>query len=96
VVVLYLRNGATPVINVTKMRKVRRILREEASMYRITLAAFVSICAIAGAQAQTPLGGTIPVTVDNILRAETDNYFATNTKDGGLGKLIHLGLGPRS
>jgi hypothetical protein len=40
----------------------------------------------AAAQAQN----TIPVTVDNFIRAETDRYFAVNTKEaGGVGKFHH-------
>jgi hypothetical protein len=31
----------------------------------------------------------VPVTVDNFVRAETDNYLAINAKEGGIGKLSH-------
>jgi hypothetical protein len=32
---------------------------------------------------------TVPVTVDNFARAETDNYLAVNAAEGGVGKLSH-------
>jgi hypothetical protein len=32
---------------------------------------------------------TVPVTVDNFVRAESDRYFADNVKRGGLGKFRH-------
>jgi len=38
-------------------------------------------------QAQTP--GTIPVTADNFPRAESDLYFSSIVKEGGLGKFVH-------
>ena len=42
------------------------------------------------AQAQTPSTGTIPVTVDNFIRAETDLYFGgVALKEGGFGKFEH-------
>src|SRR3974377_1137373 len=43
----------------------------------------------AHAQSPSPRGNTVPVTVDNFQRAETDNYFAKFGKDGGFGKLNH-------
>jgi hypothetical protein len=58
---------------------------------------FQVILALVGAtvtaQAQNtapPPGAVVPVTVDNFIRAETDNYLAINAKDaGGVGKLAH-------
>jgi hypothetical protein len=49
-----------------------------------------AMCVIAGAvQAQQP-GATVPVTVDNFIRAETDLYLGNGVKDsGGIGKLGH-------
>ena len=45
---------------------------------------------IAAAQAQTPPDKTIPVTVENFIRAETDLYFsAVALKEGGFGKFEH-------
>ncbi|UVF21621.1 DUF1254 domain-containing protein [Microvirga terrae] len=42
------------------------------------------------ALAEAPANGTIPVTVDNFTRAETDLYFATPVKQaGGTGKFYH-------
>ncbi|MDZ5453478.1 DUF1254 domain-containing protein [Labrys sedimenti] len=51
--------------------------------------AFASIALTGGAFAQAP-NSTMPVTVDNFLRAETDHYLAMNAKViGGLGKFQH-------
>lgn len=41
------------------------------------------------AHAQSGSSTAVPVTVDNFVRAETDNYLATNAKEAGLGKLSH-------
>ena len=41
---------------------------------------------ISAAQAQTT-AGTVPVTVDNFTRAESDLYLGNIVKDGGFGKL---------
>jgi hypothetical protein len=52
----------------------------------------VSLCLIflpAMAHAQSGSSTAVPVTVDNFVRAETDNYLATNAKEAGLGKLSH-------
>ena len=54
----------------------------------------LSILAVAGvliapAQAQTPPDKTIPVTVNNFIRAETDMYLANISKGGGFGKFSH-------
>lgn len=45
----------------------------------------LALTAIRAAQAQS----TVPVTVDNFIRAESDMYAANLTKEGGLGKLNH-------
>jgi hypothetical protein len=59
-------------------------------MVRNVLTALISLCVVAGAYAQSPPSAAVPVTVDNFVRAETDNYLAINAKDaGGVGKLIH-------
>jgi hypothetical protein len=43
-----------------------------------------------GAFAQSPTGNAIPVTADNVVRAETDLYFGNAVKDaGGTGKFFH-------
>jgi len=47
---------------------------------------------LAAAQASTPAAQPAAgptVTMDNFTRAETDNYFATFVKEGGLGKVAH-------
>src|ERR1700733_8530288 len=41
------------------------------------------------ARAQSPSNASVPVTVDNFARAETDNYLATNAKEAGIGRLGH-------
>ncbi len=52
------------------------------------LAAFTLTLAAAG-HAQSPAGDTVPVTVDNFIRAESDLYFSNIAKDGGFGKFTH-------
>ncbi len=52
----------------------------------------VSLCLIflpAIARGQSPSSAAVPVTVDNFVRAETDNYLATNAKENGIGRLGH-------
>jgi hypothetical protein len=50
----------------------------------------VALTAVAAAQAQSPAGQPVPVTVDNFIRAETDMYFAVTIKQaGGIGKFEH-------
>jgi hypothetical protein len=52
----------------------------------------VSLCLIflpVMAHAQSPSNASVPVTVDNFARAETDNYLATNAKEAGIGRLGH-------
>jgi hypothetical protein len=46
------------------------------------------LCLAPLARAQTP-ADTVPVTVKNFPRAESDNYLAINVKKAGLGKLAH-------
>jgi hypothetical protein len=45
-------------------------------------------CLVPPARAQSP-ADTVPVTVQNFTRAESDNYLATNVKKSGLGRLAH-------
>jgi hypothetical protein len=52
----------------------------------LALAATVAVPNIAHAQ---PSGNTVPVTVDNFVRAESDRYFGVVNKEGGFGKLFH-------
>src|ERR1700733_8102268 len=54
----------------------------------------LTFAAIGGAQAQTaapaPGASTVPVTVDNFTRAESDLYFhSIAIKEGGFGKFFH-------
>jgi hypothetical protein len=51
-------------------------------------AGFLLVMVSSFALAQTPAGGVIPVTADN-LRAETDMYLAMFSKEGALGKFFH-------
>jgi hypothetical protein len=56
---------------------------------RAIIALAFLICLAPSARAQSPSGGTVPVTIDNFARAESDNYLATNVKKAGLGRLAH-------
>lgn len=55
---------------------------------RINSALVLWMATIGVGQAQ-PAAGTVPVTVDNFIRAETDLYLGNIVKEGGLGKLLH-------
>ena len=39
---------------------------------------------------QAPAGSTVPVTVDNFNRAESDMYKGSTVNSGGFGKFVHL------
>jgi hypothetical protein len=49
----------------------------------------IALMAIGGLQAQSLAADTIPVTVDNFIRAESDFYLGNNVKDGSFGKFKH-------
>ncbi len=50
----------------------------------------LALTAASPAWAQKPSSGSVPVTVDNFIRAESDLYFDGILKDsGGLGKFLH-------
>ncbi|MGL4264922.1 MAG: DUF1254 domain-containing protein [Afipia sp.] len=53
------------------------------------VASALTFSAVSVAQAQSPAGNAIPVTVDNFKRAESDLYFSNMVKDGSFGKFIH-------
>ena len=57
----------------------------------LILSALLGSVAWAGlASAQSPPANTIPVTVDNFIRAESDLYFRGILKDSGaIGKFLH-------
>jgi hypothetical protein len=55
---------------------------------RAIVALPVLICLAPLAHAQSP-ADTVPVTVQNFTRAESDNYLAVNVKKAGLGRLAH-------
>ena len=59
-------------------------------LYRHLLRAVALTAAGIGvAASQAPAGETVPVTVDNFIRAESDLYLGNMVKDGALGKFIH-------
>jgi hypothetical protein len=61
-------------------------------MKKAILATALLICwaAIGGALAQSPSANTVPVTVDNFIRAESDLYLsAVALKESGFGKFEH-------
>jgi hypothetical protein len=58
-------------------------------MRKAIVAALCLIFLPAISGSQSPSNAAAPVTVDNFVRAETDNYLATNAKDAGIGKLSH-------
>src|SRR5882724_1304682 len=50
----------------------------------------LALTAASPAWAQKPSGGSVPVTVDNFIRAESDLYFGGILKDSGaIGKFLH-------
>ena len=67
-------------------------VEERATMKKIRTKIWMamSLAALgAVASAQQPPGPTVPVTVDNYNRAQTDVYFSLIAKGGGFGKLMH-------
>ena len=59
-------------------------------MKRAILTSLFLVCLTSLGRAQSPSSDTIRVTVDNFVRAETDNYLSVNAKEaGGVGKLVH-------
>src|SRR5882724_12666035 len=67
-------------------------MEERARMKKIHTAIWMAlslgaISPIAGAQ--TPSNPTVPVTIDNYNRAQSDVYFALIAKGGGIGKFRH-------
>ena len=60
------------------------------NMKLISTAVALALVALGGARAQPPAASTVPVTVDNFVRAESDAYIADLAKEaGGLAKLNH-------
>ncbi|WP_375789138.1 DUF1254 domain-containing protein [Bradyrhizobium sp. Pha-3] len=49
----------------------------------------VAFAGITSAQAQSPAGSVVPVTVDNFIRAESDLYLGNIAKENGFGKFNH-------
>ena len=54
-----------------------------------TATALLLTAASATALAQAPSGTTVPVTIDNFARAESDLYMSRAVKDDGFGKFMH-------
>ncbi len=55
-----------------------------------TLCSLIAVLAAIGTAHAQPAGNTVPVTVDNFPRAESDLYFGGLLKDsGGIGKFLH-------
>jgi hypothetical protein len=56
---------------------------------KIPVLAFAFLASLFGVP-HAMAGDTVPVTVDNFSRAESDMYFAATVKEaGGVGKLLH-------
>ncbi len=51
--------------------------------------ALLIMAASSAALAQAPSGNSVPVTIDNFARAESDLYMSRTAKDGGFGKFTH-------
>ena len=60
-------------------------MKRDCLIYALTM----TLMAIGGAQAQSPPGSAVPVTIDNFVRAETDLYFGVVVSRGGFGKFNH-------
>jgi hypothetical protein len=58
-------------------------------MNRLICSLTLTWIAIGGAQAQSPSGSAIPVTVENFVRAESDVYFGIGANRGDFGKFYH-------
>ena len=60
-------------------------------MKKIALACVLILTvSVQAASGQSPSGSTVPVSVDNFPRAESDLYFGGILKDsGGIGKFLH-------
>ena len=56
---------------------------------KLIIYALAALTVTNGAQAQSPAGNTVPVTIENYNRAQTDVYFAGVVKSGGFGNFRH-------
>jgi hypothetical protein len=56
---------------------------------QIGLALVTAVAGISAALAQSTSGNSVPVTVDNFIRAESDLYLGNIVKDNGFGKFNH-------
>jgi hypothetical protein len=58
-------------------------------MWKTLFALVVTACLPHAALSQSESAKAVTVTVDNFVRAETDNYIAINAKEAGIGKFGH-------
>jgi hypothetical protein len=56
---------------------------------KLIICALVALIVINGTQAQPPADNTVPVTIENYNRAQTDVYFAGVVESGGFAKFRH-------
>jgi hypothetical protein len=64
--------------------------KEAMSNFRMPIRAGILLAATGSvAVAQSPSGSTVPVTVDNYNRAQSDVYFGLSVKNGALGQFRH-------
>jgi hypothetical protein len=63
-------------------------MKSKLTIYSLGIAC-VAIAVSAQSPSPSPTGGSVPVTADNFIRAETDMYFAGFAKQGALGKFKH-------
>ena len=55
----------------------------------VMLVLAMTLTTATAAAAPKPVSATVPVTIENFIRAESDMYMAGLAQDGGLGKLAH-------
>ena len=72
------------------VKRTNRRRKEEQNMKtKLIICALAALSVINGTQAQSRAGNTVPVTVENYNRAQTDIYFAGVVKIGGFGNFRH-------
>jgi hypothetical protein len=68
--------------------KERHNVKTKRTLTGLTLLAALAVANVAHSQ-PVPSPATVPVTVENFIRAESDLYFGNVIKDGGFGKFLH-------
>jgi hypothetical protein len=58
-------------------------------MKKILIGTMGAFCMALTSAASAQSSGTVPITVDSFIRAETDMYFGNMSKEGGFGKFSH-------